>query len=183
MDERNVDCPTEAALSLTVHSVSRVRRRETWALFAPYHYLRDDLNNGSVCFVAVWDDQPVAFTSAMAMPSAHIKGGWRGHRTVVLPDFQGFGIGSALTDWFGEYQLSLGHRFYVRTTHPRLAAHRRNSPLWRETAKSGRRRPVRASYVVNTLKWEPDFTRVAYSFEYTGRPDQKVLDAKSVQSG
>jgi hypothetical protein len=46
-------------------------------------------------------------------------GVWREHRTVVLPDFQGVGIGDALSEWLGAYLRSWGIRIRSLTSHPR----------------------------------------------------------------
>src|SRR5262249_41612594 len=67
-----------------------------WPLFAPHHYLNSALAPSAVCFLASWNAQPVAFSAWLpfvgAGPAAR-----RGHRTVTQPDFQGAGIGKALS--------------------------------------------------------------------------------------
>ena len=40
---------------------------------------------------------PAAFTAVLAFPHAR-RPGWREHRTVCLPDFQGVGIGNAMSE-------------------------------------------------------------------------------------
>lgn len=153
--------------ALTIHPIEgRVNKDEVWALFAPYHYLTSGLNRASHCWVVLWDEDPVAFTSAITMPSGTLKNAWREHRTVVLPDYQGLGIGAVLGDWLGQTHLDRGYRFYSRTTHPRLARYRRASPLWRETKKSGQ---LRLPTWNQGDKWVPDSVRLAYSFEYQPR--------------
>lgn len=152
--------------------------KEVWPLFAPHHYLTGSLNpKGPKCFLAVLPDgAPVAFTSSISFPHATIKGGRREHRTVVLPDFQGFGLGARLSDWLAEWHIRQGHRFYSRTTHPRLGAYREASPLWRAT--SGSRRPQHAQKLVARRssggvtargEWKTDLNRLAFSHEYVGR--------------
>lgn len=160
--------------TLTILPLPRAAKRETWAQFAPYHYLTPNLNAAASCWLVAWDDTAVAFTSSITMPSGTLVNAWREHRTVVLPDYQGLGIGAVLGDWLGQHHLDQGRRFYSRTTHPRLSAYRRQSPLWRETAKSGEQRLAHWSSATDTGggkkagRWAADTVRFAWSFEYTG---------------
>ena len=70
----------------------------TWPIFKHAHYLTGALSPQARCFVALVDDQPAAFASAIAMPLKNGTRIWREHRTVCLPDFQGVGIGNALSE-------------------------------------------------------------------------------------
>lgn len=109
---------------------------KAWELFRHHHYLSGDVNKGSRSFLAVWNDVPVGFTGVLAMPSGTLKNAWRGHRTVILPDFQGMGIGVRLSDSVGEIMLSEGKRYFSKTAHPRLGEYRNNSPKWKATSKN-----------------------------------------------
>jgi hypothetical protein len=60
----------------------------------------------------------VAFTSCM--PLVEHAGVRREHRTVVLSDVQGVGIGNALSEWLGAYLKSWGTRFRSVTSHPAM---------------------------------------------------------------
>lgn len=146
------------------HLVEKGRRRELWSLFAPYHYLSPSLFSSAASFMATLDGgEPVAFTSAISMPSGTLVGAWREHRTVVLPDYQGFGLGLRLVEWSAEWHLARGRRFYSRTTHPRIGLARDASPLWRATKKSR---------VMRNPEWsnasDADTVRLAFSHEYMG---------------
>lgn len=148
--------------------------RLIWPLFAPHHYLRDDLSNGARCWVGVLDDHPIAFTSSIRMPHKNIEKGWREHRTVVLPDYQGLGFGMRLSEWLGEYHIAEGERLYSRTTHPRIGEARNASPLWRNTGKNLRQRQP----------WwknadQGDAVRIAYSHEYVGNAGAAGLGRES----
>lgn len=156
---------------IQIHPV--VAKKLLWERFSPYHYLTDSLNTSARCWVAAWGDDLVAFTAAITMPSGTLQNAWREHRTVVLPDYQGLGLGAVLSDWLGQHFVDDGKRFYSRTTHPRLAEYRRGSGLWRETKKSGKQQ--------HRDRWKQgpaggkggkfrnlDAVRPAYSFEYVG---------------
>lgn len=153
---------------LTFH-VLPVDGKRAWPLFAPHHYLTQKYS-GHRAFMAVLDDgSPVAFTSMLAAPSGHFRRGWREHRTVVLPDFQGLGLGARVSDWLGEYVLSAHTagegRFFSRTMHPRLGAYREASPLWRGTSHN--RKPQRGSEL-GRAKGLGQVSRVSFAHEYIG---------------
>src|SRR5262249_47705729 len=103
-----------------------------WPLFAPHHYLTGALSPGATCFLATWDDAPVAF-------SAWVPFVGRGpprrpqHRPVTLPDYRGAGIGTALSATPAAMWPALGYRATSTTTHPAMIRARRRSGLWRMT--------------------------------------------------
>lgn len=55
----------------------------------------------------------------------------RESRLVVLPAFQGFGIGPRLSSLVGDRLLAAGFRFFSRTHHPRLGRFRDINERWR----------------------------------------------------
>jgi energy-coupling factor transporter ATP-binding protein EcfA2 len=104
-------------------------RLEAWQLFRPHHYLSTAINPAARAFLAVWDGKPVAFS---AWINALVKyGGKREHRTVTLPDYQGVGIGHALSNYCAALWAGLGWRALSTTTHPAFIAARTTSPHWR----------------------------------------------------
>ena len=139
-------------------------------MFKDHHYLNDSINKAARCYVAVWDNQIVGFTAALTMPNGYIKNAWRGHRTVILPDFQGLGIGVRLSDAMGEIYLEQGKRYYSRTAHPRMIYYRENSPLWKPTSKNKKLRTDIKH--MNIFKGHyADNKRVCFSHEYLGNLD------------
>ena len=107
---------------------------KAWELFRNHHYLSGDIHKGSRCFLAVWNEVPVGFASVISLPSGTLQNAWRGHRTVILPDFQGMGIGVRLSDSVGEIMLAEGKRYFSKTAHPRLGEYRQSSLKWRATS-------------------------------------------------
>ena len=127
-----------------------------------------DINQSAEFFAAYWGSELVGFSAVLAMPSGTIKNAYRGHRTVVLPDFQGLGIGVRLSDTVGQIQIDKGRRYYSKTTHPRMGAYRTGSPLWRGTCKNERNRSDAGCNTHNGLNNTYRFGVVAYSHEYIG---------------
>jgi len=147
---------------------------EAWRMFRDHHYLTGDINKGSRCWIATWNGEPVGFSSVIPLPSGTLRNAWRGHRTVVLPDFQGLGIGVRLSDAIGEIHLSEGKRYFSKTAHPRLGQYREHSPKWKGTSKN---KIDRQDYAIDDPHRNRKFSldllmrhkdRVCYSHEYIG---------------
>ena len=140
-------------------------RAESWAIFRDHHYLSGNLNKSARHWVCLWGSDVVGFTSVLAMPSGTLKNAFRGHRTVVLPDYQGLGIGVRMSDAIGEIHLKEGKRYYSKTTHPRMGEYRNRSNKWRATSKNMK---VRCAAGKNkNLDWMPRSV-FSYSHEYVG---------------
>jgi GNAT superfamily N-acetyltransferase len=99
-----------------------------WPLFAPHHYLSGHINRSSVCFLASWQDRPVAFSAWLPFvgqgPLTR-----REHRTVVLPDYQGVGVGMAVSALIASMWKAPGLPRHQHHHAPRV--HRRPSALTR----------------------------------------------------
>lgn len=108
--------------------IIRVHPTTAWVLFRAHHYLSAALNPSAQCYVAMWDGNPVAF--AAVLPLIGFKNCRRISRIVVLPDYQGIGVGTMLCAWVGQYYRSRGTRVRITSTHPGLVAHFNRSPDW-----------------------------------------------------
>jgi GNAT superfamily N-acetyltransferase len=109
-----------------------------WAVFRHHHYLTGVLHPHAYrnCAGAFIDGECVAFVSWMRFMHPHVKNTMKGHRLVVLPDWQGLGIAGRLIDWLGEHLWTQGLRFHVTVAHPALIAYCRRSPRWASLAKT-----------------------------------------------
>jgi ABC-type lipoprotein export system ATPase subunit len=134
-----------------------------WPLFAPHHYLSTALARSAVCFLASWKQRPVAFSAWLPF----VGGGppaRREHRTVTLPDYQGVGLGNALSATIASLWRGLGYRALSTTTHPAMIRSRLRSPLWRMHRGPGlaRGREARLKQLRHAT------TRLTAGFEYVG---------------
>lgn len=145
-------------LNLTIQRVYPA----AWSLFRHHHYLSHTLNPSAVCFVAFLQNRPVAFSAWLPFfgngPPAR-----REHRTVTLPDFQGIGIGHALSTFCASLWKSLGYRAVSTTTHPAMIAARMKSNHWLLT-----RAPSLAAS--HESKVQHATTRLTAGFRYIGPP-------------
>jgi GNAT superfamily N-acetyltransferase len=137
-------------------------------MFKDHHYLSGDLSNASRCYVGVLDGKVVGFSATMTMPNGNIKNAWRGHRTVILPDYQGMGLGVRFSDAIGQIHLEQGHRYYSRTAHIRMGYYREQSTLWIPTSKNRKlRKDITHENIFNNHY--ADNKRVCFSHEYIGK--------------
>lgn len=147
-------------------TIRRVHRR-AWDIFKQHHYLDTKLNVASHCYVAFVDDEPVAFTSVMSFPHPH-RPGWREHRTVCLPDYQGVGIGNGMSEKIAAIYRATGKPYFSVTSNPAMTFHRAKSKNWKL-----KRVPGRINNKTHTSKIDIGTSqkRVTASFEYIGEPD------------
>ena len=110
--------------------------REAWKWFAPHHYLTADLPLGCRCFAGLVDGTLAAFAAVKFFPHPKLQRAWRLSRIVVLPDFQGLGLGAhGLPNTVGAIIRALGGVCIVQTSHPGLIAAWAKSTAWQMTAR------------------------------------------------
>ena len=90
-----------------------------WQMFRQYHYLSGSLASTARCYTAVYQERPVAF---IAVVHIHIKARYyRVTRLVVLPDYQGIGIGKRLLNFIADlYTSQTKIPFYILTSNPQI---------------------------------------------------------------
>jgi ABC-type ATPase involved in cell division/GNAT superfamily N-acetyltransferase len=166
---------TRPELSLTIRSTGP----DYWRYFSKYHYLDTRMSRSVHCYVLLLGDKPIGFHAAIHSTNRDIHSYWRGHRTVILPEFQGMGIGTAFSDAVAEIYVSRGLRYFSKTAHPSFGEHREKSSLWRATSTN--RKSRKGSYLLKdgSIRAMPgyggnaqialrDADRVCYSHEYIG---------------
>jgi GNAT superfamily N-acetyltransferase len=88
-------------------------------MFRQYHYLNGSLGAGVRCYVANYKDKPVAFVAVVHTKMK--RNYFRVSRLVVLPDYQGIGVGSRLLNFIAElYASQTKVPFYLVTSNPQL---------------------------------------------------------------
>lgn len=140
-------------------------RREKWSMFSHHHYLTGRLNVSAKCFLGIIGDSPVVFTAVTYWPhpTAH---GWREHRTVVLPDFQGVGIGNAMSEHIAGIFAATKKPYRSVTSHPAMIRHRAKSSLWEMISAPIRQVGAKSTHadLIKTMAR----TRHVASFRYIG---------------
>lgn len=147
--------------------VLRVRRvvPGAWRIFRRHHYLSADLHPGAQCFVSYVEGAAAAFTAVIPFPHPH-RPGWREHRTVCRPDFQGLGMGHAHAEFVASLFRATGRPYFCATSNPAMIRHRAKSPHWRML------RPPSLAGTPNlkSMRKRASLTRWTASFEYVGAP-------------
>ena len=132
-----------------------------WQLFRHHHYLNTSLSRFSECYLATIENRPIAFCSAIRRqhPVGQI---WTEHRCVCLPDFQGVGIGNAISDFVASIYSGCGFIYSSVTSHPAMARHRARSPNWKMLRKPG----LKDRQSIRHIKGSSD--RLTISFKWVG---------------
>ncbi len=107
-----------------------------WKLFKPHYYLDLPMPVAAMNFVGTFEDQLVCHVVVCPMFTASA---YRATRLVVLPEWQGAGVGVKFLSWVCEHHLQgngrCGKPFptFFHTSHPQLASALRKAPGWRQT--------------------------------------------------
>ena len=154
-----------------------IRRGERgeWALFRDYHYLTAKLPRNAENYVAEIGGEPVAWCSIMHFPHPTAKRMKRLCRTVVLPDYQGLGIGGRLSSWVAAHYRMRGYRVTAAMSNPQLYRTRMNDPAWRLTRK-GKITTSRSGEMGRRRSSE---NRITATFEYVGSKDATRKEANA----
>jgi ABC-type thiamine transport system ATPase subunit len=151
--------------------ISRVDR-SAWNVFRRHHYLDHSIATAAACFVAEWNGVPVAFASTLSFPHPR-RSGWREHRTVCLPDFQGIGIGNGLSEFIAATYRATGKPYRSVTSHPAMMRYRSRSKKW-----SMYRKPGTQAISPTVMKGFGTATsRITAGFEYVGSTNKKAAEA------
>lgn len=99
-------------------------------MFEKYHYLSNQHNNAAKVFLAFINNQLAGFISILHFPHPKAKNIKKVHRLVVLPDFQGIGIGLRLLNEVGQIYKNEGFRYTIVTSQPSLINSLKNDSKW-----------------------------------------------------
>ncbi len=118
-------------------------KRTVWPVFRNFHYYNvGPLPSSCRSYLATAEfggngiEEVVGFVASRPLPSGTVKKAWLACRTVILPDFQGLGIGPRLSDSIAQMHIDEGKRYFSKTTSHRLGGWRdRPNSGWKPTSK------------------------------------------------
>ncbi len=152
--------------------ISRVHRK-AWQLFHRHHYLSSTLSKTARCFIGTIDGTPATFTAVVNFPHPTASA-WREHRTVCLPDFQGVGLGNAMSEFVASVFAGTGRNYISTTGNPAMIRHRARSKKWTMHRKPGlasapslkHRKDPKDLNIAKSASWD----RITAGFRYVGPP-------------
>lgn len=156
-------------------------RHDAWELFAPYHYMTNELHGAAQCYCLFINSRPAAFAGILYRPHPKVTNVWGVSRLVTLPDFQGLGLAFVLSDLLGSAFRALGQRLRFYPAHP---------ALMRAFDKSNNYRLEKSPALINNssagkLSGKGGFAfggRPNATFEYVGPSDPNIDQARSLLS-
>ena len=145
--------------------VSRVESN-TWDLFKKHHYLTENVNKSCKFLLFTWNSKPVGMVAVINQPRKGCPNGFALSRTVVLPDFQGLGLGVKISEFSAAIFKDIGGKVYSKTVHPALGVYRSGSEKWRPTSMNGKIRHKSSKKSDSSAKNRLE--RASYCHEYVG---------------
>ena len=142
--------------------IYKTRDKTIWRMFAKHHYLSHSHNNSANVYVAFVNEQLAGFISILHFPHAKVKNIKRVHRVVVMPDFQGIGIGVRLLEYIGKKYINNKYRYRITTSAPSLIHYFKNSLQWK-CCSFGRKKNHGGTLKVEKFGSE---NRITTSWEY-----------------
>jgi len=132
-------------------------------MFRQYHYLSGSLASTARCYCAVYQDRPIAFIAVV-----HVRIRTRYYpvsRLVVLPDYQGIGVGKRLLNFIAElYTSQTKVPFYILTSNPQII--RGNMENWRISRFGHASKGTGNTRINNEIRESLSRKRITVSLEY-----------------
>ncbi len=142
--------------------------RSAFSLFRRHHYLNGNISTAAKSFCAFFGNEPVAFSAWMhRLTRGRRKHDMREHRTVVLPDYQGLGIGNRLSEFCASIWTGAGGRSFSTTGHPAMIRYRSASPNWIRI-RLGMVNPPGAGTKIAMKAEQTSLGRLTGGFQYIG---------------
>jgi ABC-type lipoprotein export system ATPase subunit/GNAT superfamily N-acetyltransferase len=149
-------------IELSVHRC----KPKIWDLFKKHHYLTQEVNEAYVFLLFELNDKPIATCVIGYHSGYNIKPSFRESRLVVLPDYQGMGIGSKISEFVGGVLKQNNYNYYTKTTNPALGEYRNKKQNdWVGTMHNNKSRDKSSSPAFKNLRLVK-----SYCHKYIGEP-------------
>lgn len=139
----------------------------TWDFFKKHHYLTEDVNKAYIFLIFEFNSKPIGICvigNHVGKTSA-LKS-YRESRIVIIPDFQGLGIGSKISEFCASIITNNGWNYYTKTSNPALGEYRnKNKNNWKPTGHNGK---IRVDKQSENNKYNTLRKNISYCHEYIG---------------
>lgn len=139
------------------------RDKSIWKMFAKYHYLSHSHNSNATVYLAIVNNEIAGFISVYTFAHPKVKNIKKVHRLVVLPDYQGIGIGLKLLNEIGKTYKEKKYRYSITTSSPSLIFALKRDKNW--ALKNFGRNKVSGGRVQGYNKTSNSRERITASFE------------------
>ena len=144
--------------------------KKDWESLKHHHYMSGKIHPAAQMFSAFHDNRLMGFSSYIHFPHSKVKNIKMGHRAVIIPDYQGLGLGILMDDYIGEMLYKKGFRYRNRTSHPAMIKSYQKSKKWIVSSWGSTSSQTRKSTIHKSknqkLKRIDLSRRVTASFEY-----------------
>jgi GNAT superfamily N-acetyltransferase len=132
-------------------------------MFRNYHYLNGSLPPTARCYAAVCKEKPIAFIAVVTIRMRATY--YRVSRLVVLPDYQGIGVGKRLLNFIAElYTSQTKIPFYILTSNPQII--RGNVENWKITRFGHASKGRGNTRINNEIRSSLSRKRITVSLQY-----------------
>lgn len=140
-----------------------------WSMFSKYHYLSHSHNNSANVYILTVNDEICGFSSALPFPHPKLKNHYKEHRTVILPDYQGIGLGHIFSSHIANILKQKGKGYISTSSNPAFINSRKNDKNWIIT-RIGRTSSGSGSGRIQNKhkKGSTSSNRITVSFKYIG---------------
>lgn len=141
---------------------------EVWDYFKKHHYLTQEANTSYIYLLFEYNSKPIAINiigSQVGLTNG--KNGFRESRLVVLPDYQGIGIGSKISTFTAQIVVANNCNYYTKTVNPALGEYRNKSLDWKPTGHNGK---TRYNESMDKLKYNSLRQNIHYCHKFIGNP-------------
>lgn len=148
---------------------------EAWKHFSRHHYLDHSVSKAAKFIVGFINDRPAILIALLYQPHPKTTNLYRVSRIVVMPDFQGLGLGNIALDLCGGAMVANGNRLNIVTSHPAFIRSLNRGGTWKMMRKPSRvNKPAATSKIDGNRKLSN--ARVTTAFSYVGPANPALAD-------
>lgn len=93
--------------------------------------MSSELSSATVCYGLYDEENIIGFCAVLHQPHSKIKNLKRCSRIVILPDYQGIGLGTKFISIIAEHYKAQGYKFSIVTSAKNMICALRKNPKWR----------------------------------------------------
>lgn len=154
------DRPKRPRIELSIFKISRKYGVEIWEKFKKYHYLNTNLPSSAECYICLMNGNLCGFCAVgQVIGKKDMK---IISRLVVLPQYQGIGIGTSLLNEISQLYSDSGKIVRIRTSSPSISYSLKKSPKWIFTDK----RRVAPHTKMKNANESSSIRRLTFGFTY-----------------